>query len=70
MNLFEKQYSHSHNKWISDEAPYNEREYVSLYLRADQMHNFYKREEYDLLSYFGDLGGLASVILGVGYFLS
>ena len=34
------------------------------------MHNFYKREEYDLLSYFGDLGGLASVILGVGYFIS
>ena len=34
------------------------------------MHNFYKREEYDLLSYFGDLGGLAGVVMGVGWFIS
>ena len=34
------------------------------------MHNFYKREEYDLLSYFGDLGGLAGIVMGVGWFVS
>ena len=47
-----------------------DREYVSLYLRADQMHNFYKREEYDLLSYFGDLGGLQGIVMGLGYLVS
>ena len=48
----------------------SEREYASIYLRADQMHNFYKREEYDLLSYFGDLGGLAGIVSWFGWVIS
>ena len=31
---------------------------------------FYKREEYGLLSYFGDLGGLLSCLLFFGYAIS
>ena len=47
-----------------------DRQYVSVYLRADQMYNFYKREEYDLLSYFGDLGGLQGIVMGLGWLIS
>ena len=31
---------------------------------------FYKREEYGLLSYFGDMGGLLSCLLFFGYAIS
>ena len=34
------------------------------------MHNYYKREEYDMLSYFGDLGGLYSIVMGFGWVIS
>ena len=70
LNLFELAYSQHIAKWIPWSEPVKDREYVSLYLRADQMHNFYKREEYDLMTYFGDLGGLQGVVFGLGWFFS
>ena len=70
LHLFEKAYSQDIFKWIPWSSPIEDREYVSVYLRADQMHNFYKREEYDLLTFFGDLGGLQGVIFGLGWFFS
>ena len=45
-------------------------EYLSIYLRADSRRKFYKREDYDLLTYLGDVGGLLDFILMVGWSIS
>jgi len=42
------------------------RTYVEIYLRLDQFTRIYKREEYDILSFAGDMGGLASVVILFG----
>ena len=47
-----------HN-WIAPETETRNKEYLRLQLRADQKKRLYKREEYDILSYFGELGGLS-----------
>ena len=38
-------------------------EYLSLYLRADSMSKLYKREDYQLLDYLGDLGGILDFVI-------
>ena len=43
-----------------------EREYVTIYFRADQSKRLFKRESYDILTYLGDLGGLMDVLLMLG----
>ena len=48
----------------------SEREYVTFYLRQDEQKRLYKREEYDILTYLGDMGGLLDIILLFGVFLS
>ena len=70
LHLFEKAYSQEIQKWIPWSTPVEDKEYVSLYLRADQMHNFYKREEYHLLTLLGDLGGLYGIVMGLGWFIA
>ena len=47
-----------------------DRLYISIYLRQDEMQKIYKREEYDLLTYLGDMGGLLDIILVVGAAIS
>ena len=42
-----------------------EREYLSLYFRADSSMHVYKREGYDLLTFLGDLGGLFDIVFMV-----
>ena len=34
------------------------RNYIQIYLRATNEQTYYRLEGYDILSYFGDLGGL------------
>ena len=52
--------------WIPPITPTADRTYLSLYLRADEQTRLYKREEYGVLTYFGDLGGLLDFVLVVG----
>ena len=47
------------HKWMAPETETRDKEYLSLQLRAHQKKRLYKREEYDVLSYFGELGGLS-----------
>ena len=44
--------------------------YASLYLRADEITRLYKREEYGVLTYFGDIGGLLDFVLIFGSTIS
>ena len=48
----------------------SDREYWKLQLRAAQKQRLYKREEYDVLSFFGELGGLIDSVRILGYFLT
>ena len=43
-----------------------EREYISIFLRADSEKRMYTRVSYDILTYLGDLGGLLDLVLVVG----
>ena len=47
-----------------------ERKYVSIYFRIDNKFKRYKREVETLLDYFGDIGGLLEIVLGVGFLLT
>ena len=58
------------SKWIPPSLPVHERSYVQIYLRQDELKRFYKREEYDVLTYLGDLGGLLDLIILMGVALS
>ena len=40
--------------------------YVSIFFRQENKSIQYKKEEYDLLSYFGDLGGLQALLFIFG----
>ncbi len=55
---------------ITDEVEGSDREYLSVYFRADSRRKFYKREDYDLLTYLGDVGGLLDFILLAGWSIS
>ena len=55
---------------MGSDVPLSERRYFKFYLRADQIKNNYKREEYDLLQYFGDIGGLLEIVTLVGWYMS
>ena len=70
LHLFEKAYSQEIQKWITWSTPTAEKEYVSLYFRADQMQNNYFYAEYHLLTMLGDLGGLYGIVMGLGWFIA
>ena len=55
---------------MTDSTPMSDRSYFKFYLRAESVQSYYKREEYDLLQYFGDLGGLLEIVMVVGWYLS
>ena len=48
----------------------SEREYVSIFFRQENKSIQYKKEEYDLLAYFGDLGGLQALLILLGQAIS
>ena len=70
VNLFEKSYVQEVPQWMASDVAINKRQYFKFYLRAEQLQNTYKREEYDLLQYFGDLGGLLEIVMLIGWYLS
>lgn len=47
-----------------------DKEYLKIYLRANNEERLYKRESYDMLTYLGDLGGLADILRIVGVSLT
>ena len=51
-------------------TPIADRTYASLYLRADEITRLYKREEYGVLTYFGNIGGLLDFVLIFGSTIS
>ena len=59
-----------YSKWISDTTPIKDVEYLSIYLRADSMQKIYVREDYSILVYLGDIGGLLDFVLIFGWALS
>lgn len=50
--------------------PVKDRTYVKIFFRADQIEKIYKMEAYDVLTFFGDLGGLLDVVLLAGSFFT
>ena len=70
VNIAEHSRSSRAPKWMSPNLQKSEREYVTFYLRQDEQKRLYKREEYDILTYLGDMGGLLDIILLFGVFLS
>ena len=44
--------------------------YLKVYFLADKKQMLYAREDYSLLVYLGDIGGLLDIVLIIGWFLS
>ena len=66
LDLFENNYnSENIQQWPSD-LPVAEREYLAIFIRNDDGSNLYKREEDNMMAYFGDLGGLLDIVLVLG----
>ena len=70
LSIYEHSISQEKLYWIPESSPIEDRELVKLYFRQDSSTKLYKREEYDLLTYFGDLGGLLEFALLFGWTIS
>lgn len=57
-------------RWHSQLDPVEDRVYINIYMRAYNERRIYKKEGYDLLSLFGDLGGLFEIIYFLGWLLT
>ena len=68
--IYEISHSHDVQKWIPPSMPVSERSYIDVFLRMDDSMRLYKREEYDVLTYLGDLGGLSEILILLGWFVS
>ena len=52
------------------DTPLEDQDLFVLFLRADNMSKLYKREDYLLLDYLGDLGGILDFVIVFCYALS
>ena len=52
------------------DTPLEDQDLFVLFLRADNMSKLYKREDYQLLDYLGDLGGILDFVIVFCYGLS
>ena len=68
--FFENSKEESYLKRMDSSVPENEKEYLNIYFRADSYSGFYVREDYELLEYLGDIGGLLDFVLVMGWFIS
>jgi hypothetical protein len=50
---------------MRDEDPF----VIGIYLRADQKYSVYSRKVNDILTFLGDIGGLAEALLGIGFLI-
>ena len=53
-------------QWVPADKPSQERSYIQVSLRQDKHRMDYRRNEYDVLTFVGDLGGLFSFLYGLG----
>ena len=65
--IFELSKRSDNYRVMPEELDIAEREYISIYLRADSEKRIYKREGYDILTFFGDIGGLFDIVLIFGW---
>ena len=70
LHIVEYASSEKRNSWIPPSTPIEDRRYVILYLRQNESVRHYKREEYDILTLLGDLGGLLDIVLLTGVAIS
>ena len=63
IKFFETSYSLYAQSHIPENTPPEDIEYIKIYLRADSNSKLYKREDYQLLEYLGDLGGLLDFVI-------
>ena len=69
-NLFEISRMVDYTQRISDTTPVADREYLSLFFRAENQSRLYRRVGDDVLTYLGDLGGLLDFVLLLGFLSS
>ena len=70
LELFEGTYSQNNYSYMPSSWSKKERSFIKIYIRADMTERLYKREEYDILSYFGDIGGLLDIVFILGFALT
>ena len=63
LKFFETSYNLYSQSNIPENTPPEDIEYIKIYLRADSNSKLYKREDYQLLEYLGDLGGLLDFVI-------
>ena len=69
-SFFEPSFQVESTKYILKSEATAEKSYFKLFFRADDKYNLYKLERYDLLTYLGDIGGLADITIMISGFLS
>lgn len=70
MEIFEATGRYDYTQRMSKTTKIEDREYLNLYLRADNQNRLYKRQMDDILTYLGDLGGLFDALYVLGYSLT
>ena len=68
--LFEEQSRANYYKRIPKSEALADRTYLEVHLRASGFRRRYIRENYDILSYLGDLGGLFEIAFSSGKLLT
>ena len=70
LTVYEFYESQTQLSWIPPSTALADRTYVKVFFRLASEAHFYKREDYDMLTYFGDLGGLLDFVIWFGWGLS
>ena len=63
LKFFETTYNQYAQRYIPENTAPEDSEFVQIYFRADSNSKLYKREDYQLLEYLGDLGGLLDFVI-------
>ena len=63
LKFFETTYNQYAQRYIPENTAPEDSEFVKIYFRADSNSKLYKREDYQLLDYLGDLGGLLDFVI-------
>lgn len=70
IHILQQQNSFSYQEYITQDTKLEDREYAKFFLRADSLTKKYSRENYSILEYLGDLGGLLDILNVVGMILT
>ena len=70
LSVYEIEDSQTQLSWIPPSTAVADRIYVKVFFRQASEAHFFKREDYDMLTYFGDLGGLLDFVVWVGWTIS